>query len=116
MKTSLKRIKRRIVKSFRDIAILALLEENEGSNGYQVMEYIYEKFGILLPSGTIYATLYALEREQLVKAISHPKCRTYMLTSKGQATLEQVDEIIRVFNLFMNKLCSKSSSIQHQRS
>jgi len=117
MKKPLKKNLRRVVKSFRDIAILAILEENEGMNGYEIIECIFEKLGILLPSGTIYSTLYALEREQLVKGISISKCRTYKLTSKGHTKLEQVDEIIEAFKLFMTQLCGKkgeqSLSIQH---
>lgn len=116
MKASSKRIIGRVVRNFRDIAILAVLGENENLNGYQIMKHIYEKLEIFLPSGTVYATLYALEREQLVKAVSHPKCRTYMLTSKGHAKLEQVDEIIEAFNIFVTKLCGKSLSIQQYRS
>ena len=109
MKKSLKKNLRQVVKSFRDIAILAILEENEDLNGYEVMKRLFEKLGILLSSGTIYSTLYALEREQLIKGVSLSKCRTYKLTSKGHAELEQVDEIIEAFKLFMIQLCGKKA-------
>lgn len=109
---ALRKVIRRVVKSFLDFAILAVLEENEDLNGYQVIKHIYEKLGILLPAGTIYSTLYSLEREEFIKATLHSKCRTYMLTSKGQAELEEVDKIIKAFNLFIAKLCGKNLSTQ----
>lgn len=115
MKMHLKRIERRIVKDFRDIAILAVLEKKEDLNGYEIMMGIYERVGILLPSGTIYSTLYALEREQFVKAVSHSKCRTYELTSKGHNKLKQVDELIEAFDLFMSRVCGKDRFTQQRR-
>jgi DNA-binding PadR family transcriptional regulator len=115
MEEGLTKVTRRVVKSFQDIAILAVLEENENLTGYQVMRRIYEKLGIHLPAGTIYAALYALEREQLIKAVSRPKCRTYTLTSKGEVRLRGVDEIARAFNHFMRRLCGKYLSTQHER-
>jgi DNA-binding PadR family transcriptional regulator len=112
MQRTFKRAIRRVAKSFRDIAVLAVLSENEDLNGSQIMEGIYKRLEILLPSGTVYSTLYALEREQLVKGVSHSKCRTYTLTSKGHAKLEQIDELVDAFNLFVNKLCGKSQPIR----
>lgn len=111
-KTSLNRIKRRITKSFLDIAILAVLEENKDLNGYEILNRIYKKLGVLLSSGTVYSTLYTLEREQLVKSVLHLNCRTYALTSKGHDKLEQVDDLISVFNLFINRLCSKNMPVK----
>jgi len=98
---------RRIVKSFRDIAILAILEERGGLNGYEIMECIYEKLEIPLSSGTLYSTLYALEREELIKGVPRSRSRTYTLTLKGKAKLEQVTEIVAAFKLFMSRLCGK---------
>ncbi len=107
MNKSLKKSMRRIVKSFLDIAILAILEERGGLNGYEILECISEKLGILLSSGTLYSTLYALEHKHLIKEVEHSKCRIYTLTSKGQATLGKGAEIAAAFKLFMLRLFGK---------
>jgi DNA-binding PadR family transcriptional regulator len=102
----MKNIERRIVKSFLDIAILSILNENEDLNGYQILEHIFDKIGILIGSGTVYSTLYALERKQFVRGAAQFKSRTYRLTSKGKAVLKEIDKIVEAFNLFMTQFCS----------
>ena len=87
MEGSVRKVKDRVVKSFRDVVILAVLKENDGLNGYEIIQRLYEKLGVLLPPGTLYSTLYALEREMLVKGVSQSKSRVYKLTSKGLARL-----------------------------
>ena len=72
-----------------DIIVLTELK-NISMSGYDVMGYIHNKFGVLLSSGTIYAHLYALERDGLIKGISDRKKRIYELTDKGKQTLEKV--------------------------
>jgi len=106
MEKTLKKMERRILKDFLDIAILSILKENEDLNGYQILKNIHDKVGILVGSGTIYSTLYALEREQFVRGLAHSKSRTYKLTSKGHNKLRELDKIIEAFNLFVTRFCS----------
>jgi DNA-binding PadR family transcriptional regulator len=110
MKPSFNRIQRRIVKSFRDIAILSVLKENDDLSGYQIMGCIFEKLGILLSQGTIYSTLYALEREGVIIGTSHSKSRTYKLTPKGHSKLEEANEIVTAFNLFAKEVFGEAMS------
>ena len=63
----LKKMHRRIVKSFMDILILAELR-NGPMSGYDVIAFVHNKFGILVSSGTIYSLLYSLEREDMIKS------------------------------------------------
>lgn len=50
-----------MIKNFSDIFILAELR-NGPLSGYDVIEYIHNKFRILVSSGTVYSILYSLER------------------------------------------------------
>jgi DNA-binding PadR family transcriptional regulator len=111
MEKSLKELERRIVKSFLDIAIMSILKENGKSNntdlnGYEILRYIYSKLGIFISSGTVYSTLYALERRGFVRAIDCAKSRTYKLTSKGLNRLGEINRLPEAFNLFLTKLCN----------
>jgi len=105
MGKSLKKNESRILKSFMDIAVLSILRRNEDLSGHGISKYIHKKLGILPSPGSVYSTLYALEREQLVKGVSHSRSRTYRPTSKGLAKLREVDEMQKVFDLFITKLC-----------
>ena len=85
----LKKIHRRIVKSFMDILILAELQ-NAPMSGYDAIAFIHNKFGILVSSGTVYSLLYSLERDGLIKGMWAKRKRVYELTEKGERTINIV--------------------------
>jgi DNA-binding PadR family transcriptional regulator len=64
----LKKMHRRIVKSFMDILILSELQ-NGPMSGYDAITFIHNKFGILVSSGTVYSLSYSLERDGLIKGM-----------------------------------------------
>ena len=53
-------------------------------SGYDVITLIFENFGFLPSSGSIYSMLYALERERLIKGYWNGKKRLYTLTEEGE--------------------------------
>jgi len=85
----IRKMHRRIIKSFMDVLILAELKNNPVS-GYDVIAYIHNKFGILVSSGTVYSLLYSLERENLINGIWAKRKRVYELTEKGEKTIAAV--------------------------
>jgi len=85
----LKRMHRRMVKSFMDILILAELK-NSPMSGYDVIAYIHNKFGILVSSGTVYSLLYSMERDNLIRGIWAKRKRVYELTEKGERNIEAI--------------------------
>lgn len=85
----LKKMHRRIVKSFMDLLILAELR-NDAMSGYDVIAYIHNKFGILVSSGTVYSLLYSMERDDLIRGIWAKRKRIYELTEKGERNIEAI--------------------------
>jgi len=85
----LKKMHRRMVKSFMDILILAELR-NSPMSGYDVIAYIHNKFGILVSSGTVYSLLYSMERDNLIRGIWAKRKRVYELTEKGERNIEAI--------------------------
>lgn len=84
----------RIVKSLLDIIVLSKLRErSELLGGYDVMELLYQDFGVLISSGTVYAVLYSMEREGLIKGKDVRSKRGYLLTEKGENRLNEISEI-----------------------
>jgi len=77
------KLQRRVIKSFMDILILAELKKGSLS-GYDIIDFIHKKFGILVSSGTVYSLLYSLERDGLIKGIWNQRKRVYILTEKGE--------------------------------
>jgi len=70
-----------------DILILSKLKEAPMS-GYDIISLIYKKFHILLGSGSVYSLLYSMERKGLIKGVWNERKRMYVLTPKGEATIE----------------------------
>jgi len=85
----LKKMHRRMIKSFMDILILAELR-NVPMSGYDVIAYIHTKFGILVSSGTVYSLLYSMERDDLIRGIWAKRKRVYELTEKGERNIEAI--------------------------
>jgi DNA-binding PadR family transcriptional regulator len=90
----LNEIVERIVKSLLDVIVLVKLREGAVPlGGYDVMELLYRDFGVLMSSGTVYATLYSMERERLIKGESTRNKRAYTLTEKGENRLKEISEV-----------------------
>lgn len=83
------KLRKQTIRSIMDVIMLTELKHGSMS-GYDVIGYIHSRFGVLLSSGTIYAHLYSLERDGLIKGTLNKKKRTYELTQKGEQTLETV--------------------------
>ena len=84
-----KHLRKKALKAFMDILILAEIQK-EPLSGYDIIGLIHKRFDILVSSGTIYSLLYSLERNGLVNAEMDKRKRTYTLTAKGEQNLEAV--------------------------
>ena len=95
----LKEMRRRMVKDFLDIIILAELRNTNSIGGYDIMDFIQRKFGFLVSPGTVYSMLYSMERKGLIKCAGTQAKRVYALTEKGAekiiALLNSKEEIQR---------------------
>jgi DNA-binding PadR family transcriptional regulator len=74
---------RRIITNFLDMVILMELRKRSLS-GYDVISFAHNKFRILLSPGTVYSSLYSLERNGLVKGENTQRKRIYKLTEHGK--------------------------------
>jgi len=100
----LKQLRRRFTKGFLDLIILAKLSSGDYINGYALIEYIHQKYRIFLSSGTVYSTLYAMERNGLIKGVWKERGRFYHITPEGkeviQIVAEKIDNIKFLFGQF----------------
>ena len=87
---SQREIEIRIVKNFLDIMILIELKKQSGLSGYDVIGFINETFGGMLSPGTVYSTLYSIERKGLIKGVSEGRKTVYKLTDEGQEVMAQM--------------------------
>lgn len=102
---SLKEMQKEVVKRFLDVVILCVLRKKENLNGNEIRLLINERLGIFLRPGSVYSTLYALERENLVKGVQNYRFRTYCLTPQGFTRSRDISKIVKAFNLLMTQLC-----------
>jgi DNA-binding PadR family transcriptional regulator len=98
----------RLITTFLDMIILTNFQ-NEPFSGYDVLLFIQRQFNIDLSPGTVYATIYSMERKKLITIVSTRGKRTYKITDKGKLTaniLAKPDEI----QAYVAKLTGKSGT------
>ena len=86
----LRKLYRRIIKTFMDIVIMKELKDGSPISGYDVIHFIHRKYNLLMSSGTVYSLLYSLERNGLIKSQRNLRKRVYKLTARGEETVKTV--------------------------
>ena len=101
---TLKKLRGRFIKNFMDVLVLAELK-NHPMSGYDIIRFIYEKFGVLVSSGTVYSRLYTLERSGWIKGTSTKRKRVYALSEESEQNIEPIlDANRKVQSLLRNML------------
>ena len=99
--SAVQEIKVRIVKEFLDLIILIEFRNNECLSGYDIGINLNHKFKLALSPGTVYATLYTMERKGLVKGETVAKKTSFSITPEGQKRLEKFKESREDLTAFM---------------
>jgi DNA-binding PadR family transcriptional regulator len=100
-----KDIETRVVKSFLDILILVEMKKQSNISGYDITSFVNERFGGILSPGTVYATLYAIERKGLIHGQSDGRKTVYALTETGKKVVtsimqnlpQEMGEFVKIF-------------------
>ncbi|MFQ6081461.1 MAG: PadR family transcriptional regulator [Candidatus Bathyarchaeia archaeon] len=101
----------RLVNSFMDIIVLARLRKsNDPMSGYDVIKFIHKKFHTLVSSGTVYALLYSMERDGLIKGRRLSRKRVYTITEKGEKMIESILKSKEEIQLFVRELIGKQAT------
>jgi DNA-binding PadR family transcriptional regulator len=87
---SQREIETRVVKNFLDIIILIEMKKQSGLSGYDVIAFVNETFGGMMSPGTVYATLYSIERKGLIKGVPEGRKTVYKLTDEGREVITQM--------------------------
>ncbi len=82
-----KEMETRIVKNFLDILIMVEIKKHGNLSGYDVTSFVNNRFGGVLSPGTVYATIYSMERKGLIEGMSDGRKTVYKLTADGEETM-----------------------------
>lgn len=85
-------IEEKIIKNFTDLLILKHIQKKPLISGYEILNYLRRKFDVPFSPGTIYSTLYSLERHGLIKNDGNEIGRTYELTNEGRKMMDGTTE------------------------
>jgi DNA-binding PadR family transcriptional regulator len=96
-------IKTRIIHQLLNIIILIEMTKREWISGYDIIELVNSKFQEPLSPGTVYSTLYAIERKGLIQGKTDGRKTLYQLTEKG----ENVIEILKNSEKVLTEICQK---------
>jgi DNA-binding PadR family transcriptional regulator len=93
---------KKIIRNFTDILILKHLQKAPLVSGYEILNYLRKKCDIPFSPGTIYGTIYSLERNGLIKGNGPKTGRTYIITVRGRETLSSIIKAsIRIQSIFI---------------
>jgi DNA-binding PadR family transcriptional regulator len=73
---------RRLINNLLDIILLAHFKQ-EPFSGYDAIQYLNRNLNVTVSPGTVYATLYSMERHGLLESFSEPKKTLFKATAKG---------------------------------
>jgi len=105
----LRKIRRRFINEFLDLIILDRAE-SAYINGYAIIEYVFRKFNILVSSGVVYSTLYAMEREDLIEGAWSGRKRIYRITPEGKKVIKTIRERFDIINSVFQELITQKQS------
>ncbi len=100
-------VQKRILKTLLDLAILARLRRRNGISGSDVIADFQKKFCIKLSPGTVYSTLYSMERKGIIKVASNSGRRVYILTENGEKIIEDAQNVVEEIESFVTNLISR---------
>jgi len=92
-----------LLKRFIDVIVLEELKKCEMS-GYDLVFRLHTKYDLLVSPGTVYALLYSLERQGLIKGKVEERKRVYELTNNGLENANFLKKQFKEVTLFLANL------------
>ncbi|MFB3889669.1 MAG: PadR family transcriptional regulator [Candidatus Bathyarchaeia archaeon] len=105
-------LRKRTVLHFMDILILMELQKRTMS-GYDVMAFLHKKFGVGISSGTVYATLYAMERDKLIEGFWEARKRSYKISQKEKKNVDYLLRAYEPLQLFLRQVTQAKHPADH---
>jgi len=106
-----KKLRRRLINELLDIIILNRVESNTYVTGYAIIEYLFRRFNILVSSGSVYSTLYALEREGLIKGVWKGRKRIYKITPEGEKMIKILREKTDIISSLFREIITQNRTL-----
>ena len=92
-----------LLRRFIDLIVLEELKKCEMS-GYDLVFRLHTKYDLLVSPGTVYALLYSLERQGLIKGKVEERKRVYELTNSGLESASLLKRECKAATLFLANL------------
>ena len=86
-------IQERMLRAFLDLIILQILQ-HRSMTAYRIDSFIMDKFSTKLSPSVVYAKLYSMERQDLIKCVQLGHSKSYSLSGKGKELLANKHGII----------------------
>lgn len=99
-----KKVQRRIIRNFVDLLILFEIYRSPLISGYDIIIAFQRKFNLIISPGTIYLTLYRLERDGLIKGENRRRKRVYILTRKGEKIVKNIPALKENINFILSRI------------
>ncbi len=80
------------------------MSKRESISGYDIIDLVNLKFSESMSPGTVYSTLYAIERKGLIYGETDGRKTVYKLTEKGHVAMETIRHSKNVLSAVCDKI------------
>jgi DNA-binding PadR family transcriptional regulator len=103
------RIKKKVLVSFMEIAIVAELAQRAVMTAPNTIDFFSKSYGISVSPGTVYPVFNSLEKRGVVKRLSRAHGQLYTLTGKGKQEAADLRNSIEIIQDFIGELAIPQS-------
>lgn len=108
---SLSEIKRKIMLTFLEAAIMAEMSQRAAMTVPSIIDFVLKTSDIQISPGTIYPTLYLMERKGKIKKLPNRSKKTYILTETGKKEIANLQNGTKYLQAFILKLIIRQKPI-----
>jgi len=91
---TLEQLRKRFIIEFLDLITLARLSSVDYNTGYDLVKYVFQTCKTFISIGTVYSTLYFMERKGLIRSELKERKRIYYITPEGKQVIQTANEKI----------------------
>lgn len=103
-------IKRKITLALLETAIMAEMSQRAGMTVPNIIDFVLKTSDVQISPGTIYPTLYLMEKKGKIIKLPNRRKKTYVLTEMGKKEIASLQNGAKYLQAFMLKLISRQNS------
>lgn len=103
-------VKRKITLALLETTIMAEMSQRAGMTVPNIIDFVLKTSDIQISPGTIYPTLYLMEKKGKINKLPNRRKKTYVLTETGKKEIMNLQKGAKYLQAFLLKLIDRKNS------